>query len=200
MFVYCAVHLESGRIYVGKTYDFAHRYETHLKAARGNSKAYFHNALRKYGYEAFSWTILERFHNDDVAAASEAEKRWIRFWGSNDPKFGFNMTLGGDGVHPTKEVRQKMSLSQRLRFQTESKEEKQQRIARHVTGAVNIRGTKNPVASLTQDQLSEVRRQLLIDSSGTAIKRLANTFNVSYKTIQRIKHGNTYNDMPSTST
>ena len=199
MYVYCAVHLDSGRVYVGKTCDFIWRYETHHAVARkGKSKTHFHNALRKYGPEAFSWSVLERFYNDDGSAASQAEKRWIAFWQSTDPDRGFNMTLGGDGVVPSSEVREKMSRSQRLRFQTETLDERSQRIARHISGAQTIRGTKNPSAKLTSDQLEYVKRTLSFNADMETCSKLANELQVSSKTIQRIKYGITYNETSTT--
>lgn len=71
---------------------------------------YFHNAIRKYGYENIKWEILENnIQNTD--SLKEREKFWIRQYGTFG-KNGYNMTEGGDGCFGykhTKQSKEKMS-------------------------------------------------------------------------------------------
>ena len=87
----------SGKRYIGKTIqkDIRHRQHAH---AYGSSP-YFHNAIRKHGWENFSYQILEEF-DDDVTEEfmSGRETHWIEVYASNNPTFGYNLTLGGEGV------------------------------------------------------------------------------------------------------
>lgn len=60
MVVYQALNIKTGKIYVGQTYDFERRKERHIKYALSGSKVCpkFYSALRKYGQNAFEWSIL----------------------------------------------------------------------------------------------------------------------------------------------
>lgn len=195
MYVYCAMHRHSGKIYVGKTKDFEIRKMTHIHVSQKKNDGHFHRALRLHGESAFVWSVLHEFSgpNEEIHA-SDAEKYWIRFWKTHEPRHGYNMTFGGDGVVPTDEIRFKMSLSQRSRFSNETQEMKKKRILNHVEGSRHLRGTGNPASKFTDDQLQEIKRELVKDRTCRMVWLLAGKFGVSFKTIQRIKQGMTYHD------
>ena len=84
------------KCYVGFTKcTIESRWLGHCKAAKSGSKAAFHRAIRKYGTENWTHEILE-----ECSSLEEAFKReiyWIAFYKSNNQKYGYNMTAGGDG-------------------------------------------------------------------------------------------------------
>ncbi len=73
-------------------------------------KYYFHNAIRKYGWDNIKWEILEdNIQNTDLL--KEREKFWIKKYDAFG-KNGYNMTEGGDGCFGykhTKQSKEKMS-------------------------------------------------------------------------------------------
>jgi group I intron endonuclease len=85
-YVYCYTLKEDGRKYVGKTNDVHRRHIQHR--CRG---AYFHNALRKYGDDAFDFKIL--WSGEDESECLEQEKKLIREL--NSQVYGFNLDDGG---------------------------------------------------------------------------------------------------------
>jgi len=87
----------SKKRYIGKTTRKDIRHEEHGYADGGSP--YFHNAIRRHGWENFSYEILEEF-DDDVTDefTSDRETYWIDVYDSNNPAFGYNLTKGGEGV------------------------------------------------------------------------------------------------------
>ena len=98
--VYCHIHIESGRRYVGLTkLTMMKRWNSHIYTANRvkNGKptvtGHFPNAIRKYGKDAFSHEVLEICH--DLESANLAEQKWIEHFKTRDPQFGFNLAPGG---------------------------------------------------------------------------------------------------------
>ena len=92
MTIYQITNTVNGKIYIGKTIktiDF--RFKQHISRSQ-KSKTHLHNAMRKYGTEAFTITELESGFNseDDL---NEAE---IRYISELSPQY--NMTDGGEGT------------------------------------------------------------------------------------------------------
>lgn len=96
------------KIYIGQTkrtleWRLSNGWCGHFPAAfEKNSKGYFHNALRKYGKNAFSYEILEERDNssfqknEDIKAwLDEREIYWITYYKSNEHQYGYNKTKGG---------------------------------------------------------------------------------------------------------
>lgn len=97
MVIYCVTNTINGKVYIGKTEKSAEdRWKKHVASAfNDHSQFYVHKAIRKYGVEAFRIEILA-----NAASLEELDQLEIRFIAerhSNDPKFGYNMTTGGEG-------------------------------------------------------------------------------------------------------
>jgi group I intron endonuclease len=112
--VYCLTS-PSGKRYVGFTSAGAdQRWAAHVRDAKSDSDFPLHRAIRKYGPESFTRTLLERMTTE--AGAKRAEQLWIKELGTFVG--GYNATLGGDGNTgwiPSAETRARMSESQRGR-------------------------------------------------------------------------------------
>lgn len=94
--IYCHMHIESGRRYIGQTkYSMMHRWHQHCAQAKKfeGRRSHFLCAIRKYGKDAFSHEVLEVCGT--LEEANSAEERWIVFHGSRDPARGFNLAKGG---------------------------------------------------------------------------------------------------------
>jgi len=102
-----AFKLKGEIVYVGQSLDIKDRYRRHLSEARNpNDNSYqtlIHRAFRKYGIEEFELIVLE---STPKRSLNKQEKLFIKEY-----KPRYNMTEGGEGGIPTKEVRKKMSLS-----------------------------------------------------------------------------------------
>ena len=112
--IYLVTNLINNKKYVGqviKSRGYIKRFKEHVNdSLSGRKQCYFHNAIKHYGPDSFSLLLLE----DDVeeCAVDEREKYWIKYYDTMDKSFGYNMTLGGQGVHGyrfTDADREKMS-------------------------------------------------------------------------------------------
>jgi len=107
MYIYQITNTVNGKIYIGKTTKtIEERFQRHAYNANAKSQTYLHNAIRKYGTEAFTITELESGFNseDDL---NEAEIRYI-----SELSPHYNMTAGGEGMSgfkPSSETRKKIS-------------------------------------------------------------------------------------------
>ncbi len=106
MVIYSATNQLDGKVYVGKTQSLNERKRSHFGDACRGSSFYFHRALQKHGIGNFDWQVIDQAETEQEL--NEKEKYWIKFYKSFDPQFGYNLTMGGDGVVPNEETRQKM--------------------------------------------------------------------------------------------
>lgn len=106
--VYIHTNLVNGKKYVGIT---SCKPEVRWKKGYGYSeKLPIGRAFRKYGWDAFSHEIV--YEGLTELEAKEIEIRLISELNTQDPKFGYNICSGGDGVtgwHPTEETKKKIS-------------------------------------------------------------------------------------------
>lgn len=110
--VYVATNLINRKQYVGKTRKTLDRRKwEHRRDAAGGITRAFQRALRKYGFDAFSWETV--FEHEDEAELNKAEVAFIAALGSKVPH-GYNMTDGGEGRSGYKlseSTRKKISLA-----------------------------------------------------------------------------------------
>ncbi len=89
----------SGRCYIGQTIDEKRRKTEHKRSLRLGVDNSFYRAVRKYGYENFTYEVLFRLNSKDSTRTkitlNAMEKFYVKFY--NSFKDGYNMTMGGDG-------------------------------------------------------------------------------------------------------
>jgi group I intron endonuclease len=112
VFVYRVTNLRNGKVYIGKWQGerVADRWLRHLADVNRGSSYYFHNAIRKYGAEAFKVEIVD--HADTTLDLVDKERFHILLHQSFKPEIGYNQTMGGEGVlgfRHTLETRSKTS-------------------------------------------------------------------------------------------
>ena len=95
MIVYLATNEMNGKQYVGQTiFTLEERWKKHLYSVESESKYYFHRAIRKYGEENFSLSILQVCETKEEM--DFVEIFYIAFLNTKAPK-GYNATDGGEG-------------------------------------------------------------------------------------------------------
>ena len=116
----------NGKLYVGITQrTLDERWKSHLYAAQNDSSYRFHQAIRKYGNDAFQGLILEEsVPSEDI---SLEERKWIALLGTMNYTLGYNMTCGGDGAtgrivsSETREKHRKSQLGKKASEETKAK-------------------------------------------------------------------------------
>ena len=161
--IYLILNEANGKAYVGKTAAMSRRWSTHRRAAVAGKKTHIANAMRNHGVDSFSVFVIERCETNDLA--NEREMFWIAKLNTSDPKDGYNMTVGGDGVRTgTKrppEVCAKISAALRLRVREPLSAEAKERMAA---------SARARWARLTPAQVADTARRFV----AAAAKRRAN--------------------------
>lgn len=92
--IYIICNKLNNKVYIGYTSrEIDKRFSEHCNL---HIKQHLHLAIAKFGIDNFSIQLIESFNNKE--SALEAERFWIGFFRSWDPKFGYNFTLGGENT------------------------------------------------------------------------------------------------------
>ena len=84
----------NGKIYIGQTIKTPQkRFDEHVKSAKRGCEYKFHRAIRKYGAENFTLSVIEECERDNL---NEKEIYWIDYY--NSYYSGYNSTKGGNGL------------------------------------------------------------------------------------------------------
>lgn len=93
--IYCFYNIINNKVYIGQANNIGWRIQCHL--ANIDDGLYFHNALKKYGYDNFKIYLLERFLFINKDEQDKSEIYFISKFKSNNSDFGYNLTEGGEG-------------------------------------------------------------------------------------------------------
>lgn len=163
-YVYCYENLINKKCYIGKTGNISQRKSRHRRNAfKDNLSLPFYNALRKYSENGFSFKILDQF--DREYAIFDLEKFYIKAFNSTNPKFGYNITEGGEGSSGTKH-NDNQKRSNKLKF-----------------------GTNNGNSKLNDIIALQIYNEY---KSGISSKELLFKYNVSAITIERLLAGKSW--------
>ena len=123
--VYVHINKYNGKRYVGITSQKVEYRWNYGKAYKQNP--YFNAAINKYGWDGFEHLVsADNLSEND---AKDMEVGLIRKWNTQDKRFGYNATAGGDGLKgfkPSDELRKKWS---ELRTGTKRSEETRRRMS-----------------------------------------------------------------------
>jgi group I intron endonuclease len=98
MIIYKATNSTNGKSYIGQTVrSLKQRSYCHKLDSHNGSTTYFHNAIRKYGFDCFSWEVLCICETKQEMDEMEFHyiKQYKTYYYPN--KSGYNLTFGGDG-------------------------------------------------------------------------------------------------------
>ena len=111
MYVYKFTHIESGRSYIGQTIQDPNRRRLeHIADSRYTTKEYhFHNALRKYGINSFTFEVIANAANLDEL--NLLEEHYVDHYDSINN--GFNIRQAGGNKRHSEESKKRMSEAQK---------------------------------------------------------------------------------------
>lgn len=90
--IYIITNKVNCKNYIGLSRCIEYRFEEHKKGIRSNK--HLQNSMKKYGIENFEFKVLEECN--DLNILGERERYWISVYKSNDPRYGYNKTDGGE--------------------------------------------------------------------------------------------------------
>ena len=191
-YIYKFFNVINGKIYIGKTNDIKIRLSNHKTVMSGGKQKYkkryqlIHAALRKYG-DLIEFRVVQELCSEKEAFA--AEKYWIKFYNSNNNKFGYNLTEGGEGTSGHKlSPEHKAALLKASKGRIVSEITKQKN--RIATLKQNLSGERNPNSSLSNDNANQIRN--LYTSKEYTQNQLGVMFNVDQTTISLIVNNKSY--------
>lgn len=115
--IYCIENITTNKKYIGQSTNISDRWRKHISELNHNShhNDYLQKAWNKYGEEDFKFYILEYCNEDDL---DNKEIYYINFYNTTDRKYGYNLKSGGQSsCHPTEEVKNKISESNKKAYQ-----------------------------------------------------------------------------------
>lgn len=96
------------KVYVGITSKFPASLRWGNRGEYYSENIYFSRAISKYGWNNFQHIILA--DNLEESDAKLLEVYYIKLFRSNEGKFGYNLTSGGEHNYPNDVVRKKLSV------------------------------------------------------------------------------------------
>lgn len=111
--IYKFTHVDSKKVYIGKTININDRLSGH-GAHRKDKYSYFANAIRRNGKQKFICEFLVECYDEPLLL--KAETAFIKYYKSDERKYGYNLTEGGDGVTPNKQTRIKISKNRKGKY------------------------------------------------------------------------------------
>lgn len=107
--IYKITNKYNRKVYVGQSINVERRIKTHKKAVNTDCTYYLYNAFRKYGINSFEFDVIHECPQNQL---DYWEKFYIKYYCSNDRRFGYNVQSGGQGwsgCKHTDEYKQHMS-------------------------------------------------------------------------------------------
>ncbi len=108
--IYCFRNKINNKKYIGQGKDLKKR-KRQFRPNRKYSGQHFFNAVKKYGIENFEYSILTHCKAEEL---NYYEQFYINRLHTNDPRYGYNMTSGGDcgySLNMTEEHKQAISAA-----------------------------------------------------------------------------------------
>lgn len=199
MFLYMIYNKINGKLYVGITKNIKVRWSRHLSVSKGKRiyKKTIHFAIAKYGANNFTYKVIEKLPNLDLA--NIAESKWIKVLKENGYIL-YNETNGGDGVPGFKWTdAQKQNASKR------NLGSKNPMYGIHLLGKANGNFGKK-IKQHVKDKLLFCRRKLnandiiqireLYKNNFTQTK-ISKIYNISLSQIHRIVHEQSWCNTPN---
>lgn len=171
-------NIKSDYYYIGSSNNLRRRYNEHSSYFKRNkhSNTKLQNHVNKYGINDLNFCIHIIDNSLINKELRELEQKEILHF--NTYKKGFNLTENTE--HATISESGKLRLSLKAKERQSTKEVKERLI-------IQNSGEKNPNSKLTNNDVLFIRNNLNLGR-----KELSLRYNVSYKTIWRIKNNRTY--------
>lgn len=97
MQIYLITNKVNGKYYIGKTTGtLKDRWKCHKCNAKTRPRVPINFAIALYGAESFTMETIST--HKTIEELNQAEIEAIKKWKSNDKRFGYNLTPGGDGA------------------------------------------------------------------------------------------------------
>ena len=195
--IYCYQNIVNGKKYIGQSTDLIRRHQDFWENKRYSGTA-FQNAIKKYGKEKFQYTILTHCKPEEL---NFFERFYIARLKTNNKKYGYNSTSGGDSQYRRTEEANKHSMeswtSERKKKQSDLQTGKKnnfyghshdERVKRLVADNTKKYAEQRFFAShgFTPGDLKRMVIEYLISNPEAKYSKMAKNFKVTQKRISLI--------------
>lgn len=99
--IYMLTNKINGHKYIGMSKNIYRRMNDHKNKPfssikKDDQEKALYNAIRKYGWENFDFTLLEYIEPDNIELMKEREIYWIKYYNTYENREHYNETPGGD--------------------------------------------------------------------------------------------------------
>ncbi len=180
----------NGKKYFGKAKMPKKRWACHLSSVKNNSGYYIHSAMRKYGVDNFWFRCIGFFFTEEEAL--KAEKEVILFNKTYDNKYGYNLTLGGEGSSGFKHSEEtKLKLKELAKKRGKNIGE-----LNHFYGKKHSNEVKQILSNKRKKISDENAYKIISDfCNGESINDLSKKNGLSNSSINEIINGKTYKNL-----
>lgn len=102
--IYMYENKKDKKRYIGQSINIQKRKNEHLHGCKNTSK--FDNFLRKIGEDCFVFSILEECSKEEL---DERERYWIKYYDTQNPEKGYNLTEGGQSQRGEENIQAKLT-------------------------------------------------------------------------------------------
>lgn len=135
-YIYKITNCKSPKIYIGVTNDFEKRIREH---SYGNGDGLLARSVRKYGWDCFSYEIIEKTEN------REREIYYIKEYNSKHP-YGYNLTEGGEGCTGYQVSDQSREKMRKAKIGKKLSENHKKKIGESNKGRIHSKETRKKIA------------------------------------------------------
>lgn len=94
MQIYKITNLVNNKVYIGlTTQELKKRWKGHKQSSKTDERPLY-RSIRKYGLDNFTIETIE--YVDNMQLLGERERYYIKLYNSQNPKFGYNLSAGGE--------------------------------------------------------------------------------------------------------
>ena len=167
--IYKITNKLNGKSYIGQSRNINRRWQSHKRDCFNLKKqSYLYNSMRANGIENFSFEIIKECKTIEL---NKWEKYFIKKFKSNDPKYGYNMTDGGDFDYSRKYSITRKGFLNPCYGRKQTQEEKEKRIKTYKETIKNMDkekfrerhkkvGEKQKNKEITQEQRAKISKSL----------------------------------------
>jgi group I intron endonuclease len=163
--IYCYTNKVTGKQYIGQTIHPDQRKASHLSEAMGgNSNYYFHRSIRKHGWKAFDYVVLEE--NVDRAILNHREDFYMEKYNTIWPN-GYNQCPANslDVV-----AIEKMKATKRARFAAMSEEDRRESTRKMTEGNIGSKRSDETKKKQSESAKKHLAKNPRVRSEETKIK------------------------------
>lgn len=117
-YIYKITNNINKKVYIGlTTTSVSQRWSVHKRYAKNNyKKHHLYQSMQLYGIDNFSIECID--HTDNIQKLGELERYYIKQYNSQNPKYGYNITAGGEHNQYDANPRAKLTIDDVIQIRT----------------------------------------------------------------------------------